>query len=142
VTRRHQVRRQFRVPVEIAGTMDGSVVRIADLTPDGAAIVAAQPSDIGRVVDLQMELPLLSGGARTVRAALTVRSCRTDGSSAWRLGGTLEPRTSEDSHALIEHCHVVSSRARLTESGRLEPAPPGSREPVGSDLSMDLVADL
>jgi hypothetical protein len=151
VTRRHQVRHQFRVPVEIAGTMDGSVVRIADLTPDGAAILTARPLEIGRTVDLQMELPRLAGGSCTVRAELTVRTCHTEGGTSWRVGGTLGPRTAEDSRALIEHCHVVSSRARLTEQGRLEPGaatltpprpvPEYGHDQVGSDPSLGLVAD-
>ena len=151
VTRRHQVRHQFRVPVEIAGTMDGSVVRIADLTPDGAAILTARPLEIGRTVDLQMELPRLAGGSCTVRAELTVRTCRTEGGTSWRVGVTLGPRTAEDTRALIEHCHVVSSRARLTEQGRLEPGaatltpprpvPEYGHDQVGSDPSLGLVAD-
>ena len=152
VTRRHQVRRQYRVQVEIAGTMGGTVVRIADLTPDGAAIVAASPLAIGDEVALQMELPRLDGGTRTVRAGLTVRSCRSEDDQSWRIGGTLEPRTPEDGHALIEHCHVVSSRARLTESGRIEATSSAEQPSVGSGergsgqtgsgQPMDLVADL
>jgi len=121
VTRRHQVRRQFRVPVTIAGTMDGALVRICDLTPDGAAIITAGPLTIGDEHPLQMELPCLDGGTRTVRARFTVLSCRTEGDQTWRAGGLLVPRTEADAHAVIEHCHVVSSRSRLTESGRLEP---------------------
>jgi cellulose synthase (UDP-forming) len=122
VTRRQQLRRQYRVPVEIAGTVDRTVVRVVDLTPDGAALVCSQPYPIGGQADLQMELPAIDGGNRTVRVRFTVRSGRTEGEHAWRVGGTLEPRTSADAESLIEYCHVVSSRTRLTRSGRIEAA--------------------
>jgi cellulose synthase (UDP-forming) len=142
VTRRHQVRHQFRVQVEIAGTMGGSVVRIADLTSDGAAIITAAPLPIGDEVALQMELPRLDGGTRTVRAEFTVRSCRSEDEQSWRVGGTLEPYAPEDGRALIEHCHVLSSRARLTESGRLEPGVAIDHEAVGTAQPVRRVGDL
>jgi hypothetical protein len=47
------------------------------------------------------------------------------------MGGTLTPVAEADGEALIEHCHVVSSRARLTESGRLVPTV--ERDPGPSD---------
>jgi hypothetical protein len=37
--------------------------------------------------------------------------------------------TQADDEALIEHCHVVTSRARLTAAGRLVPAPGGDSIP-------------
>jgi len=142
VTRRHQLRRQFRVPVEFAGTMGGAVVRIVDLTPDGAALVTARPLGIGDEVALQMELPRLVGGTNTVRAGFTVRSCRSEDDQSWRVGGTLDPDTSEDGHALIELCHLVNSRARLTETGRLEPGVPIGDEAAGARQPLGRVADL
>ena len=33
-----------------------------------------------------------------------------------------EPRTPADAESLIEYCHVVSSRTRLTRSGRIDAA--------------------
>ena len=33
VTRRHQIRHHYRVPVEVAGVVDGTLVRVVDLTP-------------------------------------------------------------------------------------------------------------
>ena len=142
VTRRHQLRHQFRVPVEFAGTMGGAVVRIVDLTPDGAAIVTGRPLGIGDDVSLQMELPRLEGGTSTVRAGFTVRSCRSEDDQSWRVGGTLVPETSPDGHALIELCHLVNSRARLTESGRLEPGVAIDDEAAGDRQSLGRVADL
>ncbi len=142
VTRRRQVRHQFRVKVEIAATMEGSVVRIADLTPSGAAIITAHPLGIGDEVTLQLELPRLDGGTRAVHANFTARSCCTQDDQSWRVGGTLAPETPEDGLALIEHCHVVSSRARLTESGRLVPDVAIDLVAHEPDQSMGRVADL
>ncbi|MGA2837849.1 MAG: glycosyltransferase family 2 protein [Acidimicrobiales bacterium] len=142
VTRRRQVRRQFRVKVEIAATMGGSLVRIADLTPGGAAIITPRPLAIGEEVALQLELPRLEGGTSTVDATFTARSCSTQDDRSWRVGGTLAPKTTEDGHALIEHCHVVSSRARLTQAGRLEPDVTVNPETIGTGRAMGRVADL
>lgn len=140
VTRRHQVRRQYRVPVEIAGMVDRSVVRVVDLTPDGAALVCSQPLPIGARTDLQMELPAIDGGSRTVRVQFTVRSGRSEGEHAWRVGGTLEPRTPADAESLIEYCHVVSSRTRLTGAGRIDAATTVDRRPERSTAKLDRVA--
>jgi len=142
VTHRHQLRHQFRVPVEFAATMGGSVVRIVDLTPDGAAIVTGAALAIGDDVALHMELPDLEGGTTTVRATFTVRSCRAEDAQSWRVGGTLVPETSLDGRAIIELCHVVNSRARLTESGRLDQAVSIDREADGTGQPLGRVADL
>ena len=87
-------------------------------------------------------LPRLDGGTRTVRAEFTVRSCRSEDEQSWRVGGTLEPYAPEDGRALIEHCHVLSSRARLTESGRLEPGVAIDHEAVGTAQPVRRVGDL
>ena len=142
VTRRRQVRHQFRVPVEIAGRMGESVVRIEDLTSIGAALITARPLSIGDEVALQLEIPRLGGSTSTVRAGFTVRSCRSENDQSWRVGGTLEPRTPEDGHALIEHCHVVSPRTRLADSGRLEASEEIDHESADSGHRVGRVADL
>jgi hypothetical protein len=53
------------------------------------------------------------------------------------MGGTLTPMTEADGDALIEHCHVVSSRTRLAEAGRLVP---GTLVDVGPGPATDLMA--
>jgi len=65
----------------------------------------------------------------------TVRSCRPAPDLGWRMGGTLTPVREVDGELLIEHCHVVTTRARLLESGHL------STEDAGRPL-MALVPDL
>ncbi|MGO8872060.1 MAG: hypothetical protein ACLQPH_11790 [Acidimicrobiales bacterium] len=62
-----------------------------------------------------MDLPAVDGNVRKVRVHFTVCSSRQ-----------------ADGEALIERCHVVSSRARLTESGRLTPGVAQPRE-IGPD---------
>jgi hypothetical protein len=59
------------------------------------------------------------------------------------MGGTLMPLTEADGEALIEHCHVVTSRARLTESGRLLPGAPSviGHRVVGERVTDDRVTD-
>jgi cellulose synthase (UDP-forming) len=128
VTRRHQVRHHYRIPVEVAGRVDDVVVRVVDLTPGGAGIIGPVPLEVGCEVGLRMDLPTLTGEMNEVRLLFTVRSSHPAEDLGWRMGGTLTPVTEADGDALIEHCHLVTSRARLTESGRLDPgAPVGTR---------------
>ena len=124
VTRRHQIRHHFRVPVEVAGVVDGTLVRVVDLTPGGAGLLGPRPIEAGTEVGLRMDLPGVDGNIRVVRVGFTVRSCRASEGSGWRMGGTLVPSSEADGESLIEHCHVVSSRARLTGTGRLAPGAP------------------
>ncbi len=124
VTRRRQIRHHFRVPVEVAGVVDGTLVRVVDLTPGGAGLLGPRPIEAGTEVGLRMDLPGVDGNIRVVRVGFTVRSCRSSEGSGWRMGGTLVPSSEADGESLIELCHVVSSRARLTGTGRLAPGAP------------------
>jgi cellulose synthase (UDP-forming) len=120
VTRRHQLRHHYRVPVEISGVMEGNMVRVVDLTPAGAGVIGSAPRDLGSDVRLHLDLPTVSGEIRGTEVTFTVHSCRQAG-QGWRMGGTLTPKTEADGEVLIDHCHLVTSRARLTEAGRLLP---------------------
>jgi hypothetical protein len=131
VGRRRQVRRHYRVPVEVAGVVNGALVRVVDLTPGGAGVVGAAPIEVGSEVEIHLDLPDIGGEVRGIRVAFTICSCRPAEGLGWRMGGTLRPLGQADGEALIEHCHVVSARARLTESGRLSPAdPPADGRPT------------
>ncbi len=121
VTRRHQTRRHYRVPVEVAGIVDGTLVRVVDLTAGGAGVIGPQAIPVGTEVGLRLDLPSMSGEVHEVRVTFTICSARPARDIGWRMGGTLVPLTEADGEALIEHCHVVSSRTRLTETGRLTP---------------------
>ena len=135
VSRRHQVRRHYRVPVEIAGVMRGALVRVVDLTPGGAGVIGPTPLDVGTEADLHLDLIGVDGRLRFVAVRFTVCSCRQAEGLGWRLGGELTPVTEADGEALIEHCHVVSSRTRLADSGRLltdQPLVSDTAEPQGS----------
>jgi cellulose synthase (UDP-forming) len=125
VTRRRQMRRHFRIPVEVAGIVDGMLVRVVDLTPGGAGVIAHRPLEVGAEVDLRLGLPSVDGDMHDVRVRFAVCSARQGNGHGWRMGGTLTPQTDADGEALIEHCHVVTARTRLTETGRLIPGPVG-----------------
>jgi cellulose synthase (UDP-forming) len=119
VTRRHQIRHHYRVAVEIAGVLNGGVVRVVDVTPKGAGVIAPQPIEVGSEAELELNLPVVYGANRNIRVRLNVRSCWQEKDQSWRMGGTLVPLTDWDDEVLIEHCHVVSTRRRLIASGRL-----------------------
>ena len=121
VTRRHQLRHHYRVPVEIAGVMDRGLVRVVDLTPGGAGVIGPAPLEVGAMERLHLDLPMVDGAVRGADVRFTVRSCRSTDGRGWRMGGTIVPETDSDAEILVEHCHVVSSRSRLTAAGRLLP---------------------
>ena len=134
VTRRHQVRRHYRVPVEVAGVVDGMLVRVVDLTAGGAGVIGPRPVEVGAEVALLLNLPTVDGDMRDVRVRFSICSTRPAKGLGWRMGGTLTPLTEADGEALIEHCHVVTSRNRLTETGRLVPSPTADTGPEGGTV--------
>jgi hypothetical protein len=109
--------------------MDDVVVRFLDLTPDGAGFVSPHAIEPGRTVDLVAELPQLDESSRSTRLRLTVTACRPDPqpSAGWRIGGTVVPLGAADRHSLLEYCHVIAARNRLSGSGRLRSAGPCRR---------------
>ncbi len=119
VTRRHQIRHHYRIPVEIAGVINGTLVRVVDLTPSGAGVIAPRPIELGSEVGLRLELPDVTGHVEEVKVRFTIGSCRAATGLGWRMGGTLTPVSEKDGERLIEHCHLVTSRARLVASGHL-----------------------
>ena len=121
VTRRHQLRHHYRVAVEISGVMDRNIVRVVDLTPGGAGVIGPAPLEVGTEVGLHLDLPMVNAEVRRTEVRFSVHSCRPADGLGWRVGGTLTPVTDSDGEVLIEHCHLVTSRARLTEAGRLLP---------------------
>jgi cellulose synthase (UDP-forming) len=129
VSGRRQARRHYRVPVEVAGVIDDTVVRVVDLTPGGAGIIGPRALEVGAEIPLHLSLPTIDGDMGDVGLLFAICSTRPARDGGWRMGGTLTPLTEGDGEALIEHCHVVTSRTRLTESGRLTPGEP-ARQPA------------
>jgi cellulose synthase (UDP-forming) len=121
VGRRRQLRHHYRTPTDVAAFMDDTIVRVVDLTPSGAGLLTPDGIEIGKLVDLVTDLPMVDGGTRPVRLRLRVATCHLDHESrqGWRIGGTVVPVGGEDREALVEYCHVAAARSRLTESGRL-----------------------
>jgi hypothetical protein len=128
---RRQLRHHYRTPTDLAAFVDDDLVRMVDLTPAGAGILSPREIEVGEVVHLMVDLPMVNGRPRAVRLRLTVASCRPDYESpqAWRIGGAVVPVLDEDRETLVEYCHVIAARSRLTESGRLL-APAETLEPL------------
>jgi cellulose synthase (UDP-forming) len=121
VSARRQLRRHYRTPTDMAAFIDDDMVRMVDLTPTGAGLLSPRQLAVGQQVLLVTDLPMADGRARSARLRLTVASCRADPESThdWRIGGALVPVTDEDRANLVEYCHVVAARSRLTASGRI-----------------------
>lgn len=116
--------------IDAAAEVDDTTVRFLDLTPDGAGVISPCAIEPGRTVDLVAELPQLDESTCTTRLRLTVTACRPDPepSVGWRVGGTVTPRDAADRCALLEYCHVVAARNRLSGTGRLRSAGPPPRQ--------------
>ncbi len=122
VSRRRQLRRHYRTPTDVGGFVDDTMVRIVDLTPSGAGLLSSRRVEVGKLIDLVADLPKVDGSTRPVRLQLTVASCYLDDrptTQGWRIGGTVVPVGEQDREALVDYCHVVAARSRLTGSGRL-----------------------
>jgi hypothetical protein len=121
VSRRRQLRHHYRTPTDVGAFVDDTMVRVLDLTTSGAGLLSPQSVEVGKLVDLLVKLPRVEGGTRPVRLRLTVATCHPDQESTqgWRIGGMVAPVGDQDREALVEFCHVVAARSRLTESGRL-----------------------
>jgi cellulose synthase (UDP-forming) len=132
VTRRHQHRHHYRIPVELAGIMGRGLVRVVDLTPGGAGVIGHHELEVGSKVDLSIDLPQVDGGMCEVNVRFTVCSSRPAEGLGWRMGGTLTPMSDADGEVLIDHCHLVASRNRLTEAGRLLPGGLADASPGGA----------
>ena len=132
VSRRRQLRRQYRAPVGLAAVVDGVIVRVVDLTTSGAGLVSSHAIEPGREIELTLELPMLDDRTRPTHVMLSVTACGRDRKERrrWRVGGTLTPRSDRDHDALVEYCHVVAARSRLMADGRLEPGDPRTSLPL------------
>ncbi len=140
VAGRHQLRLHYRTPAEVAAFVDDVIVRIIDLTPDGAGLFSPVAFEPGRDVELLADLPMVNGRTRPTRLRLSVTACRPDPEAArrgWRIGGRVSPRAEGDRDALLEYCHVVAARTRLSESGRLQTAAAPSSGPVTEPESVE-----
>ncbi len=140
VSLRRQQRHHYRTPTDVAAFVDDVIVRMVDLTPAGAGILSPRSIEAGKQVYLLADLPMVDGVTRPVRLHLTVATCHLDHESTqgWRIGGPVVPAGDEDRETLVEYCHVVAARSRLTGDGRLlarievlENAPSAAASPSG-----------
>jgi cellulose synthase (UDP-forming) len=149
VSRRRQLRHHYRTPTDMAAFIEDTIVRVVDLTPSGAGLLSPRSIEIGKLVDVVADLPMVDGGTRPVRLQLTVTTCHLDPESTqgWRIGGAVVPVGNEDREALVEYCHVVvAARSRLTDSGRLlarvEAPDPSTTALLAGDQPPAVGADL
>ena len=89
VSGRRQARRHYRVPVEVAGVIGDTVVRVVDLTPGGAGIIGPRPLEVGAEIPLHLSLPTIDGDMRDVGLRFAV--CSTRPAREW--GGGWEARS-------------------------------------------------
>jgi len=107
LVRRRQLRGSWRFPVTVSGTHDGEMVKVVDLSPEGAGVILAHPAEPGSRLDVHVRLPGPGAQERTVRLPLEVRSSRPAG-DAYRAGGVFVDLAPRDRALLVHYCYVVA----------------------------------
>ena len=72
--------------------------------------------ETGKAIQLLTRLPDANGQIHDIELDVEVRSCRMGGTGAYRIGGALVSPDRSVRSVVIEYCHVVLPRQRLTES--------------------------
>lgn len=116
LVRRRQLRGSWRFPVGVSAVFGGELVKLVDLSPDGAGVVLNEPPAPGDRLNVGARLPGPGGQERMLRLVLEVRSVRGS-AGAWRAGGRfvdLEPR---DRALLVHYCYVVAMAGTVPSEG-------------------------
>lgn len=113
LARRRQLRRHYRVDVDLTGVIDGDVVRVRDLSPEGFAAECGRAPVAGRPMAVQLQLPMADGRVREVRLRAEPRAVRRRDDGTWRVGAEIVAVDAEDRDRLVEYCHVVAPMERL-----------------------------
>lgn len=111
---RSQSRRSTRVGTDLAATLDGWAVQVADLTAEGAGVLTLLPVEVGGRVWVEADLPTSSGITRASALAV-VRSLQPMAFGEWRLGLEFEQWSPGTPDALAEFCAVEPMRVLLGE---------------------------
>lgn len=107
LVRRQQLRGAWRFPVSVSATFGGELVKLVDLSPDGAGVILNDPPGLGDRLSINARLPGPGGQEHTLRLVLEVRSCRETAIS-WRAGGRFVDLASRDRALLVHYCYVVA----------------------------------
>ncbi|MBM3675175.1 MAG: glycosyltransferase [Actinobacteria bacterium] len=107
LVRRHQLRAQYRFPVDLAGRVDDQVVRVVDLSPTGSAIEHIGHHSLGDTIHLSLGPPAADGRTHEVSLPGEVRSIvGLDGEQS-RVGCRLGATTPAAVDRLVEYCYIV-----------------------------------
>lgn len=121
VSTHHQLRADFRAPLETAAVVTPSagmdemplLGKVSDVTPSGIGFELHRPLRSGSSAALSLHLPTIGAAARAaVTIEVKVRSCRQVG-AGWRLGARIVGCSEQDHRRLLEYCHVIWPYARL-----------------------------
>jgi cellulose synthase (UDP-forming) len=110
---RHQQRSSWRFPVRLAGEVDGRIVQVVDLSPDGAGLELDRGWSFGDLHTLHLRLPGPGGQDRPLALAVEVRSSRESGPRTWRVGTRFVDLSERDRAVLTHYCYTMAMAATL-----------------------------
>jgi hypothetical protein len=107
LVRRRQLRGSWRFPVSVSAMFGAELVKLVDLSPDGAGVILNEPPRLGDLLNVNARLPGPGGQEHTLRLVLEVRSVR-EAANTWRAGGRFVGLESRDRALLVHYCYVVA----------------------------------
>jgi hypothetical protein len=148
VGRRHQVRSEYRVPLEapvafsVASSSGTSMVgHVCDISPSGLRMLLPEHVEPKTTARAMVRLPSVSGDPERVQLDMNVMSCR-ETADGWSAGARVCGVTDADQRRLLEYCYVTAATARLrgTESlaqpSRIAMLPPPQALELGEILEL------
>jgi cellulose synthase (UDP-forming) len=125
VTRRRQLRIEYRTPLVAAAVIDpspgesmpGKLVlgRITDIALSGIGLELAQPLAVGSTVEVTVQLPTIGEDTVPVKLGVFVHACVQRGEH-WRIGASIVSFDSEAHRRIVEYCHIIWPYQRLRGS--------------------------
>lgn len=133
LARRSQRRTARRVPADLAASVNGEPLVLADLTPHGAGFLATSALAVGDRVELHVDLPRVTGPAARVVLEGTVRNRRVLPDGPARVGVSFRAVDEAAHDALVEHCAVAFPLRVLDRAATAAAAPADRYVPAPAD---------
>ena len=127
VASRHQLRREYRVPLQGRVVLDPGpelqdhsstaadmIGTSCDVSTSGIRVRTRVALEPGTTTTATLALPDSRGESSVVQLPLVVRSCRADG-NRYLVGARITQPADADLRRLLEYCYVVSAQRRLRQ---------------------------
>lgn len=111
---RRERRNYGRLPVEVSGRIDGSIVRVLDVVSDGMGIETGEPTRLGSTVRISLHLPDPTGALHDLRLTGKVRWVSDVGDGIHRAGLEFVGLSAIERDRLVEFASVTVPFRRVS----------------------------